>query len=92
VADVDYSQGLPTLGEVDYSQGLPSLGVDPGTSVAAARPDEAMGYVLSAVLSGSIAGFSVSRRDGWKQGVTIGLLVFFGVTSVKMFVDIWRRP
>lgn len=68
------------------------LGSDPGTAVAAARPDEAMGFMLSGVLSGTVAGFSVGSRKGWQQGVQVGLLVFFGIASVKMFVDIWRRP
>lgn len=62
------------------------------TTLALATPSEATGLMLSGVISGAIAGFSVYRREGWKQGATVGLLVFFAIGSIKMFVDIWKRP
>lgn len=57
-----------------------------------AKPDEAFAFVLSGALSGTIAGVSVGSRHGWQRGVEMGLLVFFGISSIKMFYDIWRRP
>jgi len=75
---------------MDYSQGLPTLGEDP--AIASAKPDEAMGYILSGLISGGIAGFMTYQREGLRQGLLVGSVVFFGISSVKMFVDIWRRP
>ena len=78
------------LSEVDCSQGLPTLGQAP--MVAPTTPGEAFPLLFSGTLSGLIAGWSVARKDGWKQGATVGLLVFFGVAALKMFYDIYKRP
>lgn len=66
-----------------------ALESDPG---AAANPNEAAGYLVSGLLSGGVAAVTIARHEGWRKGITIGLLVFFGISSIKMFVDIWRRP
>lgn len=57
-----------------------------------ARPDEAMGYLLSGGISAGLAGFFTHQRDGLRQALLVGSVVFFGIASVKMFIDIWRRP
>jgi hypothetical protein len=87
LAEVDQERILGLGEDVDYSQGLPTLGAD-----SMARPDEAIGYVITAALSGAIAGYMTYRQEGLRQAALVGSVVFFGITSVKMFVDIWRRP
>jgi hypothetical protein len=70
------------------SQGDPAV---KATSVSS-NPGDAFGLLSSGVISGTIAGYSVFRKEGLQQGLTVGFLVFFGVTTVKMFYDIWKRP
>ncbi len=54
-------------------------------------PGQAIEFLIGGAISGSIVAYSISRREGWKQGTTVGLLVFFASAAVKMFIDVWKR-